>query len=102
MASNEGVEVGGIGGQADEVGDIEGEEIRTIEKSLDNLEIDVVGIDKVWPLPALLPDGPVGLIANAGRLGADDAVLAEGFVPDGRNLDALALGNDQASSWAQP
>ena len=54
----------------------------------------MVGIEEVRGGPAEGLHGGVGRGAGAGRLGADDVVLAVGLVPDRHDLDAELLGRE--------
>ena len=94
VAIDEGLDRGGIGGLCDEIGDIDGEEIGDADETLDGLQADVVGVEEVGGGPAEGLYGGVGRGAGAGRLGADDVVLAVGLVPDRHDLDAKLLGGD--------
>ena len=94
VAVDEGLNRGGVGGLSDEVGNIDGEEVGDADETLDGLQADVVGVEEVGGGPAEALHGGVGRSAGAGRLGADDIVLAVGLVPDRDDLDAELLGGD--------
>jgi hypothetical protein len=64
------------------------------EEAVDGGEVDVVGVAEVWVLPAEGLHGSVGGGAGGRGLGADDVVLAVGFVPDGNDFDAVVRGLD--------
>ncbi len=88
-------DVGRVGGFADVIGDIEGEEITWGDEAVHGLEIDVVGIEQVGAGPAEIFDRGIGSIAGGLRLGTDDVVLAVGFVPDRADVDAEFFGGDE-------
>jgi len=92
VAGEEGLDIGGGGGLADGLGDVEGEEVAGRQEAVHVREIDVVGVDAIGALPAEGRGGGVGLGAHAGRLGADDEVLAVALVPHRRDGDALLQG----------
>ncbi|MEY3911676.1 MAG: hypothetical protein RLY37_1144, partial [Verrucomicrobiota bacterium] len=94
VAIDEGLDRGGIGGLGDEVGDIDSKEVGDADETLDGLQADVVGVEEVGGGPAEGLHGGVGRGAGAGRLGADDVVLAVGLVPDRDDFDAELLGGD--------
>ena len=94
VAVDEGLDRGGVGGLGDEVGDVDGEEVGDADETLDGLQADVVGVEEVRGGPAEGLHGGVGRGAGAGRLGADDVVLAVGLVPDRHDLDAELLGRE--------
>ena len=92
VAVDEGLDRGGVGRLGDEVGDVDGEEVGDADETVDGLQADVVGVKEVRGGPAEGLHGGVGRGAGAGRLGADDVVLAVGLVPDRHDLDAELLG----------
>lgn len=95
VVCDEGFDVGRVGGFADVVGDVEGEEVTRGDKAVDSGEVDVVSIKEVFTFPAEVGDGFVGGIAGGLRLGADDFVLAVGLVPGGADVDAEFFGRDE-------
>ena len=88
-------DIRGIGGLADVIGDIEGEEIAGRDEAIHRLEVDVVGIQQILARPAEFGHGLVGGVAGGLRLGADDVVLAVRLVPDRCDVDAEVLGGDE-------
>src|SRR5690242_17760813 len=88
MLSREGVEIGLRRLLPDEISDVDGVEIAGRQESLDSLQPHMIGIDKVRPLPAQQLNRCIGLMANRGRLRADDVVFAIRLVPDRRHLYA--------------
>ncbi len=73
---------------ADEVGDVDSEEVRDGDEAFHGGEADVIRIDMVGAAPAGCFYGSVRRGASAGGLGADDSVLAVRFIPDRANLSA--------------
>ena len=94
VAVNEGLERGGVGGFADAVGDVNGEEIRVGDKAIHGFEADVVGVHMVRLFPAEGFDGGIGGGAGAFRFSADEGVFAVRFVPDGDEFRAELGGED--------
>ena len=92
---DEGFDICGIGGLANVIGNVEGEEITGSDEAVDGGEVDVVGIEEVFTFPAEVGDGLVGSIAGGLRLGADDFVLAVRLVPSGADVDTEFLGGDE-------
>ena len=84
-----------ICGFADVVCDIEGEEITRSDETVDRAEIDMVGVEEVFASPAEVGDGLVRGVARGLWLGADDVVLAVGFVPNWADIDAELFGGDE-------
>ena len=64
------------------VGNIDCEKIAGLQKSLDRVEANVVGIDKPQMRPLEGSDGPVSSLAHTRRLAANQDMLAVGFIPD--------------------
>ena len=84
-----------VGRTIDEIGDIQGEEIARIEKAINGLQADVVGIDEVRPGPSQGPHGIVGFGSDAGGRAMHDQVFAVRFVPNRRDLNAQPTPFDQ-------
>ena len=82
------------GGFADGIGDVNGEKVGGVEKAVHGFEADMVGVHVPGFFPAEFADGLVRRGAHAGGFGADDGVLAVGFVPDGSDFDALLRRQD--------
>jgi len=78
------------GGPADEVGDVEGEEVAGVEKLLDAGQSDVVGVETVGVAPAGVANGGVGRPPRVLRARADQGMFPVGLVPDRRHGDAVA------------
>lgn len=95
MVLDEGGNVFWGGGFADIVSNIKGEEVAWGDETVDGAEVDVIGIKKVFTFPAEVGDGLVGGVAGALRFGADDAMLAVGFIPGRADLDAEFFGGDE-------
>ena len=66
MAVDEGRHVGGIGGLADVVGDVEREEIAGRDEAVHGGEVDVVGVEQVFAGPAEVGHRLVGGLAGLG------------------------------------
>ena len=60
MAVDEGGDVGGVGGLADLVGDVDGEEVAGGGVAGEGGAVDVVGVEEVGLPPGELVDGGVG------------------------------------------
>jgi hypothetical protein len=75
-------------GDTDLIGNVDGEEVAGFEEAVYCLEMDVVGITEVRVLPLELMDSGVGSGARLRRFGADDGVLAIGFVPHRQHMDS--------------
>jgi hypothetical protein len=84
VSAAEDLDLVGVGGLPDGLGHIQREEVAAAQKAVNGLEMHMVGIDKVRLVPAECLDGRIGLGPYIGRPGADDAVFAIRFVPDGR------------------
>ena len=84
----------GLGGLANRVGHVNGEEIRIGHEAVHRFEPDVIGVQMIRLFPAEFLDRRVRRGAGDGRLGADDGVFAVGLVPDRNNLDALIGDHD--------
>ena len=95
MLCDEGFHVGGIGGFANVIGNVEGEEVTRSDEAIDGGEIDVIGVEEVFTFPAEIGNGLVGGVASGLRLGANDVVLAVGLVPGRADVDAEFLGGDE-------
>ena len=91
MLVDEGFNVGGIGGFANVIGNVQGEEVTGSNETVDGAKVDVIGIEKVFAGPAEVGDCFVGSITGGLRLGADDFVLAVGLVPGWADVDAEFL-----------
>ena len=74
------------GGFADAVRHVNGEEIRRRDEPIHRFEPDMVGVHMIGIFPAERLHRRIRFGPQAGRLGADEGVLAVGFVPD-RNED---------------
>jgi hypothetical protein len=68
-------------GDADLVRNVDGEKVAGLEEAIDCAEIDVVGVAEVWLAPVEFMDSGVRGRARLRRFGADDGVLAVGFIP---------------------
>ena len=88
MATHKGVNRIRIGGLADVVGDVDGEEIAGREEAIDRGQGDVVGVAEVRVYPTKRLDRSIGGCARGGGLGADYAVLAVRLIPDGNDFFA--------------
>ena len=95
MFGDEGVDVGRIGGGADVVCDVEGEEVTRSNEAVDGGEVDVVSIEEVFSGPAEVGDGFVSGVTGGLGFGADDFVLAVGLVPGGADVNAEFFGGDE-------
>jgi len=93
---NEAVHSARVGRAADEIGDVQREEVARLDERVHVRQPDMVGIDKVRALPATRSDRLVRLPAHVGRLGADDAVLPVRLVPNGRDVQPLLGGLHQS------
>jgi hypothetical protein len=87
MTFYEALDVGWVRGLADPIGDVDGIKIARFDETVDRREIDVVGIDKIWPLPDECGYCAIHGFANAGGLGSDDRMFPVRFVPNGNNID---------------
>src|SRR5687768_5298345 len=76
-------------GRTDAIGDVDGKKIAGLEKAIHRLAANVIGIDMPWPRPTELLDGGECSLADAARLGADERVLAIGFVPYRHDVDPI-------------
>ncbi len=74
---------------ADEVGDVDREEVAGTDESVDRGQADVIGIDEIRVRPARGADRFVRRAAGVLRRGPDDRVLAVGLVPDRGDGHAL-------------
>jgi len=88
-------DVGRVGGRADVVCDVEGEEVTGSDEAVDGREVDVVGIEEVFSFPAEIFDSGVSSVAGGLGLGADDFVLAVGLIPGGADVDAEFFSGDE-------
>ena len=86
-----------VGGLSNEVSDVDGEEVRDADETIDGLQADMVGIKEVGSGPTEGLYSGIRRRAGAGRLGADDVVLAVGLIPDRHDFDAEFLGRDAGS-----
>ena len=67
------------------------------EEPVHRSQADMVGIHVIGLSPAQRLDRGIRRRAGAGRLGADDDVLAVGFVPDRDDLHALLGGQHEGA-----
>ncbi len=79
----------GIGGLADEVGDVEREEVAMGREAVHGGEADVVRVDMVGAVPSGLLDGGLGRRPLVGGLGPDEVMLPVALVPYDGDLHAL-------------
>ena len=81
----------GLGSRAfaDEVCDIQGEEVAIRGEAIDRGHADMIGVDVPRAVPARLLDGPLGGRALVGGLGTGQEMLAVALVPYYRDIDAL-------------
>ena len=91
MAGHEGSDLRRRCRIADRVGDIDREEIARVEKPVDRLQADVVGIDKPRMAPAPLFHRLGRGRPDARRLATDEAVLAIRFIPYRSDEDPVGL-----------
>src|SRR5579884_3691122 len=82
---------------ADEIGDVNGEEIAWTSKSVHRFQIDVVCIDIVGFLPAERSDGFIRGGSRSTGLGADNRVFPVRLIPNRDDLDTL-LGRQNAGT----
>jgi hypothetical protein len=80
---------------ADLFGHVQGKEIARFQKAIQGFGMNVVGIDKIRPVPTAGPHGLIGLLADIGGAAADDRVFAVRFVPNRGDGYPLALGFEQ-------
>ena len=76
-------------GRADVIGDVDGVEVAVGKVAFDGIEVDMIGVEKVFGAPAEVGDGGIRCSACALWLGAHDKVLPVRLVPDRSDLDAL-------------
>ena len=87
---------------ADPIGHVEREEIARRQEGIDRFQADVVGVDEIRRGPAAGHYGGAGLGLHVGRATAGDRMLAVRLVPDGRDLDPLAAGQNQRIQLRRP
>ena len=83
MPGHEGRDVADASRLADAIGHVDREEVARRQKPVDRVEPDMVGIDEPGVRPFSFRHGGGGGLPNAGRLAADETVLAVRLVPNG-------------------